>query len=691
LSGGGALGLAHIGVIRWLQENRIPVDYIAGTSMGGLVAGAYASGMNADQLEDLIRGIDWTEALRGSPAYSDLSFRRKEDHRVYPSGIEFGMRKGFRLPAAFNPGHEVGLIFDRIALPYSTAGSFDELPTPFRCVAADLVSGHEIVLSDGSLADALRATMAIPGVFAPVKQDSMVLVDGGLLNNLPVDVVREMGAEIIIAVDVGNAPVKEEDLESILGVADRALSVMIRVNVERNLKHADHVIQPRLEDFGAMEFGDPGPIIFRGFEETVAHSTDLRSLTVSEKEWRRYLAGRAARVRPRTLEPAFVEVTGEGPADDPGIESRLSGFSGQPLDEDGLQAALTRITGLGQYDTAAYRKTVREGEEGLGVRVHEKTYGPPFIKPIVKINAGQSGDMTFEIAGRMTLYDVWQRDNEWRFDASFGRLNLLSTELYQFLGGSQWFVAPRAFGRYETQFLFSDGDRIADYGITGLGAGADVGYNFGHSSELRLGYQYGWQKANVRSGSPELPAVSGPASALAGQWEFDRLNSAMVPTNGIAVRTRGSWQIDAPGAGSRVVQFGGRIMAARPVSGRWSTQWTVAGGGTFRGSAGPIQKYTLGGPSRIGALGLDERRGDNYVYTSGGVLRLLSESPGGFVERIFAGAWYEGGDAYDNTMNWFHSGSIGITGETKLGLFYVGGAVGESGRVKFYVSLGKFF
>jgi NTE family protein len=192
LEGGGALGLAHIGVLEWFEEHHIPVDYVAGTSMGGLVGGFYATGMSPTELKKLIAGVDWNAVLGDATPYEDLSYRRKEDQRAYPNAFILGLRNGLSLPAGLNSGHQIGLLIDRITLPYYKLESFHTLPTPFRCVATDIVSGKQVVFEQGSLAEALRSTMSIPGAFAPVVDKDRVLVDGGLVNNLPTDVVKQM-------------------------------------------------------------------------------------------------------------------------------------------------------------------------------------------------------------------------------------------------------------------------------------------------------------------------------------------------------------------------------------------------------------------------------------------------------------------------------------------------------------------
>jgi len=184
LQGGGAKGLAHIGVLQWLEDHHIPIDYVAGTSMGGLVGGLYATGHSPAEIQRIVNTVDWNSVLSGAIPYRDLAFRRKEDLRAFPNGMELGLKQGLQPPGGLNSGQSVRFIIDRNVLPYSDGRSFDQLPIPFRCVATDLVSGKPVVFQNGSLSDALRATMSIPGVFSPVKQDGKILADGGLLDNL---------------------------------------------------------------------------------------------------------------------------------------------------------------------------------------------------------------------------------------------------------------------------------------------------------------------------------------------------------------------------------------------------------------------------------------------------------------------------------------------------------------------------
>ena len=226
LSGGGALGLSEIGVIEWMEENHIPVDRIAGTSMGSIIGSMYASGMSPEEIRKFAEKIDWDQAFSPEPGYTEISYRRKQDRRDFLVAAPLGLKHGLRGPNGLNSGQAAGLLLDRIAFPNSNIANFDDLPIPFRCVATDMQSGEAIVLHDGYLADAVRASMAIPGVFTPVELNGRVLADGGMVQNIPVETVRDMGADAIIATELHYPPGDVAQLSTLVGVLSRAIDVM---------------------------------------------------------------------------------------------------------------------------------------------------------------------------------------------------------------------------------------------------------------------------------------------------------------------------------------------------------------------------------------------------------------------------------------------------------------------------------
>jgi len=400
LEGGGALGLAHIGVLQWFEENHIPVDYIAGTSMGGLVGGFYATGMSPAELKKLIEGLNWDEILRDRTSYQDLSFQRKQDQRAYPNSLVLGLRKGLTLPAGLNAGHQIGLLIDRETLPYFGLASFDALPVPFRCVATDLVSGKEFVFKEGSLAEALRATMSIPGAFTPVNDGQRVYVDGGLVNNLPTNVVRQMGADIVIAVHLETQPMAAQNIQSLLSVLEQSVRAVISENELRGLANADAVVSVNLGRFGMRDFTKNQPIMQTGYEAAQNKSKLLERFALDDQAWQEYLHHRGSRKQISTPVPEFIQVQGTSAAAQEDIRRYLKGFAGKPLDADKLDPELTRLTGGGRYDTLDYRIVEREGQRGLLIVVKEKGFAPPTLQPAFEVDGSEAGDIRASCTGR---------------------------------------------------------------------------------------------------------------------------------------------------------------------------------------------------------------------------------------------------------------------------------------------------
>src|SRR6201987_1438089 len=307
LEGGGALGLAHIGVITWMEEHRIPASYVAGTSMGGLVGGMYATGLSPAEIRQLINGIDWDQVLSGVTPFPDLSFRRKQDARDFPSQLEFGLRGGLKFPSGFNTGQEVNLVLDEVALPYSEIPSFNDLPIPFACVASDLISGKPHVFRDGSLAFAMRSTMSLPGIFTPVRSGKHLYADGFMLDNLPVDVGKEMGADVTLAIHLESSPMDPNTNLSSFGVLGQSISVMSPVNVVRSMELADLLVTVPLQKYTSLDYNKADAIIKLGYEAAASKATVLSGFSVSEAEWEDYLAKRNFRRRTAPI-PQFVAV-----------------------------------------------------------------------------------------------------------------------------------------------------------------------------------------------------------------------------------------------------------------------------------------------------------------------------------------------------------------------------------------------
>jgi NTE family protein len=516
LEGGGALGLAHIGVLQWFEDHHIPIDYIAGTSMGGLVGGLYATGKTPKELQEIVEQQNWDIIIGGKTPYRDLSFRRKEDNRDYPTFIQIGLKNGFSLPAGLNAGHQISLLIDRETLPYASLKSFDDLPIPYRCVATDLVSGKEVIFKDGSLPQAIRATISIPGLFNPVRRDNQVLVDGGLVGNLPTDVVRNMGAEVVIAIHLEVSPVKPEEIQSFFSVLGRSVDVIVRENEIRGLSRADLLINVDLHEYGSLEYQKSQAIIAVGRQATEAKARVLEPFALDDQDWQTYLQARAARRRSAIPTPQFIRVEGTNPDAAKHIENFLLPLLGEPLDTRALDGLLTRLTGIGKFDAIGYSEINDGARAGLLIQVHEKSYAPPLLQFASEVDGSETADVSFTQAARLTLMDVAGYRSEWRTDLLFGNTYGISSELYKPLTSfSNFFIAPRISENY-TQFkIYRRYDPLVDYGRNVANIGLDLGYEFNRFSEiasamrlalLMSGCGSAWRSSLPSPGASETPS-----------------------------------------------------------------------------------------------------------------------------------------------------------------------------------------
>ena len=690
LGGGSARGLAHVGVLRWLEDHRVPVDYIAGTSMGSIIGGLYATGMSSSEIASALKEADWNQFFIGDVPFEDKSFRREQDAREYPVRLIYGLKGGFRLPQGLEPGHMLGMMLDRLTLPYSDIATFDDLPIPYRAVATDLEKAERVVLKDGVLPQAIRASMAIPGVFTPVIIDGKLLGDGGLLDNVPADVVKSMGADVVIAVDVGAKPVDRTYIQSFAGMLDQAITVMMVSRTRETLSKADIIIAPELKSVKSTDWRHSEKIEQLGYESTQTKDRFLSTLTLDPDSWNAYLEERRKRVRGEPRKVEFIVVEGTGARDQENIRLKLSGLVGRPVDTVGLEKDLTSIVGEGRYESMSYELTTEQGRTGLRILAKEKSYGPPFGRLLLRVNNNRQGATDAAFGTRLTFYDLGKPDSELRVDLVAGSEQVAAAEYFYPLGRSRFFLMPRAGFNSRTQNAYALGTRVADYTIHQVGGQADFGYQTSRHSQLTLGYGIGHADAKVVSGSPLLPSLNGTTAGAQLQWLYNRLNSPMVPSSGIFVASSVRWVTDSPGVSQSypigVVQAGGFM----PV-GRKNTVFTLFYGGTmFDRQPSPIDQFTLGGPFHLGAWDLDEFRGSNMLYVSPGYLRKIGRLPDFIGGNLYLGGWIEVGDAFRtfDTADFKVDASGGLLMESPLGPLFIGGSWGEGGQFKFNFALG---
>lgn len=699
LAGGGARGFAHIGLLKWLEHHRIPVDYISGTSMGALVGAAYATGKSPEEIEELVQRMDWNAVLSGGASYADLAYRRKEDRRQFPNALEFGLRrKNLSLPRGLISTHGVGLVLDRFALPYGQASSFDDLPIPFRCVAIDLVKGEAVTFHDGPLSEALRATMAIPGVFSPVRRGAQLLVDGGLLNNLPAEQLAQMGADVVIAVRLSRIR-RDPDNLPLGGIVDGAIDVVLENNERRSVEEARkkvRVIFLTLDvgNYTTMDFTQSAKIAALGERVPEPAAAELLQLAAQTAiGWDQWHTERRARTRPLPDPKGKIEVAADKADARREIEAQVVRGGGRPLDPPALETTLTRIFGIGRYKSLGYRTVERQGQAALRIDAEDKFHGPPFVRMLTEVNGSETDNIQFNFITRLTAMDVGHYGAEWRTDVSIGSRTALSSEYDRPLGATRYFVTPRVLVERASQNVYQNEHRVAEYVSDRALAGFDVGYRFGRENELRSGVEIGHINAEVHVGNPFLPRLQGVVSRVFFRWKHDGQDSPIVPRRGLNLAAEGSWYSKSPGANKRFPQAEARGSAFFPVDQRGSLFTVFSGGTTFHDNAPPAQAFTLGGPFRLGALGLDERRGNHFVYTSAGYIREIFRTSPPFGTRVHLGAWYEVGKVFEGVPphGYYSNGSLGIVMETPLGPLFLGGSLGEEGRRKLYFKLGRFF
>jgi NTE family protein len=699
--GGSARGLAHVGVIRWFEEHRIPIDLVAGTSMGGLVGGAFASGMSSDELTRLLSDTDWDEMFGSSP-FRYKNIRRKHDARAYPSRIEFGLKHGLVPPVALNNGQQVDFFLARITGAYLQLGSFDDLPTPFRCLAVDLVTAQPVVLDHGSLADAMRATMSIGGVFPPIEMEGRVLVDGGALNNVPADVVRGMGADVVVAVNVGYMGEKRTVNYSMLGLMGQTVDVMMQANTRTAMRAADIVINPPLTGFGSLDWRRSEALAADGYRAAEAMKDRLLPLAIDEQAWTAYLARRQARRQSKLLTPEFVSVVGAVPADQGRMEEVLKAHVGVPLDVDALETALEILAGLDRYETVGWQLVEERGRYGLQVRARPRAYAPPFLMLGVSLQNTTTDDFAFQLAGRYLTFDVAGSGSELRVDAALGAQASLGFELYRPFGRTPLFVAPNALVTSRTLNFIQDDTIVASYDETRVGVGVQAGINLGRDDDVRIGVTLGHLSASVGAGDPGLPELEGRESRTHLQWRHDGQDSPVVPSRGIRAIGTLSHVLESPETPAMFQtdrSNDGLTQAEAGASMFWSWRrrdrlFLVAGAGTsFDDHPLPTEQFSLGRPLYLGAFDIGEVRGNHYAVLTAGYLRGIGRLPDFLGGPIFVGGWLENGSAFDDIdeAKLRTNASVGAILDTLIGPMLLGGSFGFDGQWRYYVGIGRLF
>jgi NTE family protein len=536
--------------------------------------------------------------------------------------------------------------------------------------------------------------MAIPGVFTPVEINGHLLADGGMVENIPVEVAREMDADKVIAIDLQMPLGGHEQLETLTGVLSRAVSVMILQNERQSLKLADATVTVDTGNFSMTDYDRVPALIRLGYRSAANQAAVLLPYAIPyDAEWQQYLAARNARRRPQPKEVQSVTVTGGDSDTNSRIERRLKSDKGVPLNLKKFETQLTRIAGEGEFDRLGYEGFMQDGVPVLRVTAHEKTYGPPFVDLAVNVDGSGVAAFDFSAGARVTFMDVEHHGGEWRNDLLLGSSNLAATEFYQPIANTHFFVAPYAFASKLPRNAFDGQTRVAVFGDERAGGGFDLGFDSGRRSELRFGYQIFSGKLAPLIGSAGLPALSGSSGEFRTRYVWDGQDSPAIPGKGTRIVASLARVLQSPGLVHPIGQLDVQTSTCIPTSEKTSLFLAAAGGTTFHGTASQFQIFSLGGPFRLGAYLPNEFVGNDYGYASFGFRRELYRLPQLVGKRVYWGGWYEAGSAFNSPDSLIVRGSAnaGFIADTIVGPIAIFGSVSPTGQSRVNFSMGRLF
>ncbi|WP_085699570.1 patatin-like phospholipase family protein [Pseudomonas sp. B26(2017)] len=699
LSGGAARGLAHIGVLKALEEQGIKIDAIAGTSMGAVVGGLYASGYKIDELEKLALTIDWQQALSDAPPREDVPFRRKQDDRDFlvKQKLSFRDDGSLGLPLGVIQGQNLALLLESLLAHTSDTRDFDKLPIPFRAVTTDIANGEKVVFRKGHLPQVIRASMSIPAVFAPVELDGRLLVDGGMTDNIPLDVAREMGVDVAIVVDIGTPLRNRKQLVTVVDVLNQSITLMTRRNSEEQLAtlHPDDVlIQPPLASFGATDFGRGQEMIDAGYRATKALDVRLARLKPVQSQDAELNAARAPGQRTPII--TAIKVENDSKVGDDVIRYYIRQHIGEPLDLGRLQTDMGTLYGLDYFEQVQYRVVHKGADHTLVISARGKRTGTDYLRVGLNLSDDMRGDSAFNLGASYRMNGINRLGAEWLTRAQIGDQQELYSEFYQPLDvGSRYFVAPYASFAAQNVDSVLDNDPIAQYRVERYGFGLNVGRQIGNSGEVRFGVGEAWGKADVRIGDQDLPSENFNEGFYALKYSFDSLDNVYYPHEGEDIGLTLVQFEPSLGSDTRYRQWEFKLdkaMSSGPdtliLGGRY--------GRTLDDANVVTSSFLLGGARQLSGFREDAISGQNVSLMRAVYYRRLT--PRSYLPLdfpLYAGASLERGRAWNND-NEFDSGyinaaSVFIGFDTPLGPLNFSYGLNDADEQAVYLNLGQTF
>jgi NTE family protein len=684
LAGGGAKGAAHIGVLQVLDELHVPVDCVVGTSMGALVGATFASGIPAPEIERSVLAIDWQRTVGGQGRRDRMPIKRKLSTMTYSNSLEVGLQHGsLRLPGGLIATQEIEQVIRTLVASARYTHDFDDLPIPFRAIATDMVAGEMVVLDGGDLAQAMRASMALPGVFSPVDIDGKVLSDGGLMRNLPVDIARKLCADVVIAVWMSSPPPTASDLTSSLSLMSRSVDVMIATNQREqiaSLRPTDVGIEVPMGDIGTSDFQRVPEAVELGRKAAEMQRAALQRFAVSDDAYRAWLA-KLHTAENETPVLADVKILGTQRVNPEYVRAQLEHVAaGKAVTAEDITADTERIYALGDFERVDYSLTGPADARVLEIQAVEKSWGPDFLRFDLGLSTYEGGDI-FAIL-RLDHDRTWVNSlgGQWHNALQIGRQTIAQTDFYQPIDVRQrFFVQPLALAEDDYEDVYLDGDRVARYIMRQRYAQVDVGMNVGTRAQLRLGVRSASHEATVDTGMPALPELEHtPDATVQLRAVLDTRDSAALPTRGTFLNARYAHSEDWFGGQFDYSMFEALMAKAFSVRGGDSLAILVGGGETLSGQLPVTEQFEIGGIRTFPGLRPGELRGNSYWTAGTRYAWRLADIQPLFGQALYAGIRLQAAE--------MHERIDGVPGEVLYGL---SGALGGSTPIgPFIFSLG---
>jgi len=704
LSGGGARGAAHVGVLKVLESLHVPVDAIAGTSMGAVVGGLYASGMSAAQIEKELATIDWEDAFRDRPQRSRLNFRRKLEDRDFLVQLPLGFREGrFQLPRGLIQGQKLTQLLRELTLPVAGIASFDALPTPFRAVATDLETGAAVTMKDGDLASALRASLSAPGIFAPVERDGRLLVDGGIADNLPIDVMRQMNVDRLIVVDVGNPLLGRGRLQDVTTVANQMLAIMVRREAQKQLatlSPEDVVISPDMPRVSSYDFSALLKAVRFGEQAADSQQAPLARLSVPPAQYAAWVAGRQ---HPSSL-PTVREVrpAAESTAFTRQVDEFFGALQGRPLDLDLLRRRANRYYGQGLLESLDYRLLPVAGDgsqSDMEFQVRPNSWGPTYVRFGLRLQDDFRGNSSFDAATRVLFTELNSLGAEWLWDAQVGGNPRLGTQIYLPLTPRRrWFIEPSALFQIRAVPEFDADDlQVGELRVRSVRFGGSMGRELGQSAELRAGVEREIGRSRVRLGDVSDPERNFANNEFFSRFSFDSLDSVAFPRTGESLTAQWRRRL----SGRSLDRISDSVSVDARIARSWGRNTVIAWG-----SAGALLNdeladarnyFPLGGFLNLSGIAADSLSGPNYSIGRLVYYRKVGSGGEGFLNvPMYAGLSLEAGNVWnsrtDMSLSAAHKDMSVFFGlDTFVGPAWFAIGLDSRGAHAFYLSLGRGF